>query len=149
VDGSVWSETAANIAFQLIRSYGSQVDVVSVADVPSHLYGISVSAADQMILEARRHLDKITHEAESRDIEASYYLREGDPAKILIELVLKLASDLIIMGSHGRTGISRLLMGSVTERVIHNSPCPILVVRSTLSLAAADEQVRQFGEQGV
>jgi len=145
VDGSVWSKAAANIAFQLVQSYGSQVDLVSVADVPSHLYGVSVSAANEMIDLARRHLDQITHEAKSRDIEANYYLREGDPAKILIELVRKQAVDLIIMGSHGRTGLTRLLMGSVTERVIHDSPCPVLVIRSTLSLAAAEKPVRQSG----
>ncbi|MFH1113682.1 MAG: universal stress protein [Pseudomonadota bacterium] len=139
VDGSEWSTAAADKAFQLVRSYGSQLDVVSVADVPPHLYGVSVAAANEMILEARRRLEQITHEAESRDIEANYVLREGEPAKILIELVHNHASDLIIMGSHGRTGLKRLLMGSVTERVIHNSPCPVLVVRSTLSLAEAVE----------
>lgn len=145
VDGSAWSKAAAHVAFQLVQSYGSQVDLVSVADVPSHLYGVSVSAANQMIDLARRHLDEITNEAKSRDIEANYYLREGDPAEILIDLVRKQASELIIMGSHGRTGLTRLLMGSVTERVIHNSPCPILVVRTTLSLTAAEKPVRQSG----
>ncbi len=145
VDGSVWSRAAAHIAFELADSYGSQVDVLSVADVPSHLYGISVSAAEQMIREARGNMDKIAREAELKDIKANYHLREGEPAKILIELVGKQGSELIVMGSHGRTGLTRLLMGSVTERAIHNSPCPVLVVRSTLSLAAVDEPARQSG----
>ncbi len=145
VDGSEWSRAAADIAFQLVRSYGSRLEVVSVADVPSHLYGLSISAADQMILRARQYLERITCEAEARGIEANSVLREGEPAKILIELVHNQASDLIIMGSHGRTGLTRLLMGSVTERVVHNSPCPILVVRCTLSLAEADQPVCQSG----
>ena len=48
---------------------------------------------------------------------------------VITDLAKKFASDLIVMGSHGRTGIKRLLMGSVTEKVLGYAPCPVLVIR--------------------
>jgi nucleotide-binding universal stress UspA family protein len=50
------------------------------------------------------------------------------PDDAIIQAALKYGVDLIILGSHGRTGLSRLLMGSVTERVIGSAACPVLVV---------------------
>lgn len=145
VDGSASSRAAADLAFRLFDSYGSQVTVVTVADVPSHLYGISAQAVDEILSESRQHLDQIRQEAESREIDADYILREGEPAEILTDLAGKKGSDLIVMGSHGRTGLTRLLMGSVTDRVIKNSACPILVVRNSLSLTTTDAVARKPG----
>lgn len=153
VDGSASSQVAVHLAFQLGEAYGSEVLVVSVADVPSHVYGISGEAAEKMIADSRRHLDKIASEALSHEAQAEYILREGEPARILIELASQRSSNLIIMGSHGRTGLTRLLMGSVTERVIQGSPCPILVVRDALASEAdgvtgfrSDRSVRDIKE---
>lgn len=132
VDGSQWSRSAAHRAFQFVESYGARLTVVSVADVPSHLYGLSPGAAEEMISESREYLAETRQEAETRDIHAQYVVHEGNPAEKLIEVVSSLKADLLIVGSHGRTGLKRLLMGSVTERVVQYSPCPVLVVRSTV-----------------
>ncbi len=139
VDGSASSQAAARLAFELVQAYGSQVLMVSVADVPPHLYGISAGAAEKMISLARGHMERILSEAQSCDVEAECVVREGEPAKILVELANQRSTDLIIIGSHGRTGLTRLLMGSVTERVIKASPCPILVVRDSTAAAAVGE----------
>ncbi|MEJ2718023.1 MAG: universal stress protein [Deltaproteobacteria bacterium] len=145
IDGSPSSRAAADIAFRLFDSYGSEVTFATVADVPSHLYGISAQAVDRILSESRQHLDEIRNEAASREIDAEYILREGEPAEILTEVAGKQESDLIVMGSHGRTGLTRLLMGSVTDRVIKNSGYPILVVRNALSSVATDGLVRKPG----
>jgi nucleotide-binding universal stress UspA family protein len=137
VDGSTSSRAAADLAFRLADSYGSQVTIATVADIPSHLYGVSAQAVDKILTESRHHLDEIRREAESREVDADYIIREGEPAEILTELAGKKESDLIVMGSHGRTGLTRLLMGSVTDRVIKNSARPILVVRSAVSSMTA------------
>lgn len=142
IDGSRSSRAAADLAFRFVDSYGSEVTVATVADVPSHLYGISAQAVDQIVSESRDHLDQIRREAESREIDAEYLIREGAPAEILIEWAGTQESDLIVMGSHGRTGLTRLLMGSVTDRVIKNSTCPILVVRKSLPSVATNVLVR-------
>ena len=68
--------------------------------------------------------------AASRGIIAEDFVREAESAdEVIIELARKANIDLIVMGSHGRTGLKRLLMGSVTERVISSAPCPVLVVK--------------------
>lgn len=53
----------------------------------------------------------------------------GSPAKLILDVAQDIQADLIVMASHGRTGVNKLLIGSVAERVLHGSPCPILIVR--------------------
>jgi nucleotide-binding universal stress UspA family protein len=57
-------------------------------------------------------------------------LLTGDPAATIVELATAEAVDLIVMGTHGRTGLRRLLMGSVAEAVIRAAPCPVLIYRA-------------------
>lgn len=54
---------------------------------------------------------------------------QGDPALEICEVARQAGHDLIVMGTHGRTGLTRLFLGSVAERVIREAPCPVLVVR--------------------
>ncbi|MES4786478.1 MAG: universal stress protein, partial [Nitrospiraceae bacterium] len=57
-------------------------------------------------------------------------MREGTPADVILEAAQEQHADLIIMGTHGRRGVSRLLFGSVTEAVLRRSPSPVLTVKS-------------------
>lgn len=129
-DGSESATGALSLAFDFAREYGSDLDVLSVADVPSHLYGVSPAAASDLIEKARRSLEKAERHAADNDVSAGFLLLEGDPSDIVVETARQKNAGLIIMGSHGRTGIRRLLMGSVTERVIGHSPCPVIVARA-------------------
>jgi len=130
VDGSESSNVAADHAFELQKSYGSKVQVLSVADVPDHLYGLDPSVAQGMIDIARRNLEDVSKRIANIGENAEMVLREGEPAKIIAEIAEKTHVGMIIVGSHGRTRLRRLLMGSVTERVIGLAPCPILVTRA-------------------
>jgi len=60
-------------------------------------------------------------------VQAEVFIKDGEPHQAIVELAAERASDLIVMGSHGRKGLTRLLMGSVTERVIGYANCPVLV----------------------
>jgi nucleotide-binding universal stress UspA family protein len=62
-------------------------------------------------------------------VSVEYRLCEGDPATEVVRLAGETHSDLIVMATHGRTGISRLLLGSVTEMVLRRAPCPVLTIR--------------------
>lgn len=64
-------------------------------------------------------------------------LRAGQPAEAVTDFARVLQADLLVIGTHGRTGLARALMGSVAEAVIRQAPCPVLVIRS---LSAAEEK---------
>ncbi len=130
IDGSEPGRTALRPAFYLQNSYGTKVTLLTVANVPSHLYGVDPMVAEGFIGEARKVLERAATEATAMGIHAESYLGEGDPADVITEFAQKEHADLILMGSHGRTGLGRLLMGSVAERVIGHSLCPVLITRS-------------------
>jgi universal stress protein A len=62
-------------------------------------------------------------------LEVRYLLREGDPATVIEQVAREQNCDLVVLGTHGRTGLDRLFMGSIAEQVIRRCPCPALVVR--------------------
>jgi nucleotide-binding universal stress UspA family protein len=64
-------------------------------------------------------------------VEVEHRLEEGDPAVVIGDIADRLGCDLIVMGSHGRTGVGRLLMGSVAEHVLRQSARPVLTVKAT------------------
>jgi len=65
-------------------------------------------------------------------------LEEGEPAEEILRVALLCGADLIVMGTHGRRGLSRLLMGSVAERVVRAAPCPVLTLRTPFAPAEAE-----------
>jgi nucleotide-binding universal stress UspA family protein len=130
IDGSTESKRAVDLAFRFHRSYGSQLTILAVADVPPHIYGISAEVADEIIVKARKELEQVKIKSQEEDIIAELLLHEGDPSHVITDIARKRNSNLILMGSHGRSGLKRLLMGRVTERVIGRAPCPVLVART-------------------
>ena len=130
IDGSEFSDGAVQRAFTLHRSYGSKLFALSVADVPPHLYGVSPAAAEGIIAKARENLVHVERQAHAAGVPVEPVLREGDPAQLITDIAEKQHMELIVIGSHGRSGLGRLLMGSVTERVIGHAGCPVLVTRS-------------------
>jgi nucleotide-binding universal stress UspA family protein len=63
------------------------------------------------------------------DLTLRRLLREGDPAQVIEQVVREESCDLVVLGTHGRTGLEHLLMGSIAERIIRRCPCPVLVVK--------------------
>jgi nucleotide-binding universal stress UspA family protein len=63
-------------------------------------------------------------------VAVEHRLEYGDPAAVILQTAQEIDADLIVMGTHGRTGLRRLLMGSVAERVVRKGPCPVLTLRS-------------------
>jgi nucleotide-binding universal stress UspA family protein len=94
----------------------------------------SPEAARRLVEDTRRSLERCRAEAEqiARGRVAAESVA-GDPASEIVRFAERQAVDLIVMGTHGRTGIRRILLGSVAERVVRSAPCSVLVVRpSTL-----------------
>ena len=66
----------------------------------------------------------------------AYLVRDGDPAATILAAAAELGCDMIVMGTHGRSGLERLLTGSVAETVMRQARCPVLVLRSPEHLIA-------------
>ncbi|MFA6054662.1 MAG: universal stress protein [Thermodesulfovibrionales bacterium] len=117
-DGSKYSDAAASEAFGIAKKCGSSLFVISVA------------SADTEVASAAGNVKKVTGTAERENIHIEGIAVKGKPYEAIIETAKQKRADLIIMGSHGRTGLERLLMGSVTERVIGHSEVAVLVVKA-------------------
>lgn len=130
-DGSKYSNVAAEKAINFAKSYGGELKVISIVEVPSSVYGIAPGAVEDMIKQAKGYVEDIRKKAEATGIKAETSIIEGEEAyQKICELAREQNINTIFLGSHGRTGLKRLLMGSVAEKVIGYSPCPVLVARS-------------------
>ncbi|MDP3298056.1 MAG: universal stress protein [Thermodesulfovibrionia bacterium] len=129
-DGSKYSEAASKKAIDLAKSYGGVLKILSVVDVPPEFYAESPKTVDDMINKAKGYVEVVKKQAEAARVKVETFVREGEAYQVITNIAKEQNAGIIIMGSHGRTGLKRLLMGSVTEKVIGHSPCPVLVVKS-------------------
>jgi nucleotide-binding universal stress UspA family protein len=90
-----------------------------------------------LIGEASRQLGELVKQAEAAGITPTFEVLIGRPAGAIAEAAAARDSDLIVMGTHGRSGLAHLMLGSVAERVIRLAPCAVLTVRETARKAAA------------
>jgi nucleotide-binding universal stress UspA family protein len=136
-DGSRYSDAAAMEAVGIAKRCGAKLTVISV--VPSE----AVSPFDIVHSEMQRDLitereqkaaecntKNIRDAAGKEGVGAEALIRQGKPYEAIVDTAKERNIDLIVVGSHGKTGFEKLLMGSVTERVIGLSPCAVLVVRA-------------------
>jgi len=128
-DGSRFSEKAVERAIDFAKSYGGVLELVSVAPLTEELYAQAPNVAEDLIKKARTFAEEAKAKAEAGGIVAKTYVAEGDPYEVITKLAGEHHSDVVIMGSHGKTGLKRLLMGSVAGKTIGHSPCPVLVVK--------------------
>jgi nucleotide-binding universal stress UspA family protein len=93
------------------------------------LPGYSPEWYEEVRAAARERLDEACERATAADVPCSVAIRMGSPARRIVSYVTENDVDSVVMGSHGRTGVSRVLLGSVAERVVRRSPVPVTVVR--------------------
>jgi nucleotide-binding universal stress UspA family protein len=134
-DFSDASRAALHIAADLARQYGASVLILHVAESlgPEHItFG---EAGAQLQPEGYRHRLEAEFEklvpAAGLDVPIEYLLTEGDSAAEIVRVAHERSCDLIVLGTHGRTGLRRLLGGSVAEHVVRVAPCPVLSIRHT------------------
>lgn len=129
-DGSRYSAAATEKAISFAKSYGGNLLVVSVVDIPSEFYAEAPKAVEDMIKKAKEYTSAVKKQAEAAGVKTETYVGEAEADAAILNLAAEQKADMIVMGSHGRTGLRRLLMGSVTEKVIGNATCPVLVAKS-------------------
>jgi nucleotide-binding universal stress UspA family protein len=89
--------------------------------------------------EIREDMRRITNRAGMESREVILSAQDGDPATNIVDHALETAADLVVMGTHGRSGFERLLIGSVAEKVVRKAPCPVLLVPPHLTTAVPED----------
>ena len=129
-DGSAGMEAVIDHAGQLAAEHGARVhalyvvDTASLSDLP--VEGGFDGVSRQLNTEGERALDDVEDRLEA-PVERT--LTDGSPAREIVAYATEEGCDVVVMGTHGRTGVDRLILGSVAERVVRSSPVPVLTVR--------------------
>ena len=126
-DGSKYSEAAVDEAINYAKSYGGSLKVISAVDINEEFMANAPYLVDKMVEKAKSGLEDVRNKAEQEGVDAETFVREGEPYRVIVDLAEKLNTDTIVMGSHGKSGLKRIFMGSVTSRVIGHTPCPVLI----------------------
>lgn len=131
-DGSDEVESAIDHAIALAAETGARIHALYVVDTAT---ATAVPEAQWTTMEeflegaGERALEAVTAQVAERDIPVQTALRHGTPHKEILAYVDERDVDLVVMGTHGRSGLDRVLLGSVTEKVIRQATVPVLVTR--------------------
>ena len=135
MDFSEQSERALELSLKFASLYNARIEILNVIQ-PISFYpyyysdffvkeGISKKIEDDV----KVRLDSLVEEKREIYKDINYKIYMGEPFQEILEEVKTIRADLIIMGTHGRTGFSHLLMGSVAERVVRLADCPVMTVK--------------------
>jgi nucleotide-binding universal stress UspA family protein len=136
-DFSEQAQHAFAAACSLARDHGSRVVVLYVRAPTVVAYGEMGPIVPDPVWtpkDVKAALDAL--HLPDPGVEVEYRVAEGDPAAEIVRLAHVVAANLIVMGTHGRTGLGRFLMGSVAEAVLRRAPCPVLTLRAPFFVGA-------------
>jgi nucleotide-binding universal stress UspA family protein len=133
-DFSPYSNVAYFHAIALAEGHGARLAIVHVFSPASFRPVVIEGAISPVEIGDREEREHWRGQLEqirpvNPNIAVEHVLLEGDPAREIIDYAAEADIDLIVMGTHGRTGLERLLMGSVAEKVLRGAPCSVLVVK--------------------
>ncbi len=135
LDGSELAEAALDAAVPLAKAFDAEVLVLGVLDLTAGMYDVYSEAFSPVDLKAQLEkfietaLERAKGHLVAQGIRARRFLEVGIPHEEIAALAAREGAELIVMTTHGRKGLTHLLLGSVTEKLIRTSPCPVLVVR--------------------
>jgi nucleotide-binding universal stress UspA family protein len=140
-DGSDGVEQALEHAIDLAKNHDATLHTLYVVELtalpaefdPARVY-------DELEAEGRTAIGAVADRAEDADVPVEAYVASGPPHRAILDYVPDHDIDLIIMGTHGRTGLDRYLLGSVTEKVVRLSEVPVLTVRTGPGQSSADTE---------
>ncbi|MBI4517411.1 MAG: universal stress protein [Deltaproteobacteria bacterium] len=137
VDFSDTALQALDYAIEFGKPFRPELVVLFVVEpvyyaTPADLYGPAANLS--MLLDEQRRIGKeqllrLAAELEKRGVNARTVLQTGTPFQVIVDTAERLKADLIVMATHGRTGLSHVLLGSVAERVVRSAACPVVTVR--------------------
>ena|SRR5579871_1148790 len=136
VDFSDYSKEALADAAVLAKHFGADLYLFHAFDVPAY-YVPSMGGRGLKVLDwlrtlredAHKQLEALAWEVQQQGVKVHPTLKEGVPFREIPKAAKEMEADLIVLGTHGRTGLDRFLMGSVAEEVARRAPCPILLIK--------------------
>ena len=143
-DFSPPSDAALDYARILATRFGSALEILHVVDdptvesdfVPDGFAASTEGIRNGLVEHSRERLDSLMTFVDRARYHAHAETLFGSPAQTIVDYAIATGAGLIVMGTHGRTGLAHLLMGSVAEQVVRTAPCPVLTVRQ---VAVADD----------
>ncbi|MBK6793385.1 MAG: universal stress protein [Anaerolineales bacterium] len=136
LDGSKVAEGVLPHARSLAYSEGAELILLTITANPAMDFlfsdpGLAAEAVQEQEEKSRTYITSIETDLKSAGFKVSILLRVGSVAEAILGVAEELQVDAIAMSTHGRTGAARWLLGSVAERVVHNSKVPVLLIRAT------------------
>ena len=123
VDGSESAKKAETAALKITKSYNIRMAALYVVNVPS------TSEQAELIKFGEKVLDEVAEDGKKMGVEVQKILKLGSPADTILNVAKSLNVHTIVMGSEGKKGLKRVLLGSVAENVVRNAQCSVLVAR--------------------
>ena len=143
-DFSPASDIAFNYAIDLAARQGSRVHLLHVIEetnfataYPDGFYVELPGVREHLLNEANNRLRAMAEQCADTGVTVTTEVASGRPARVIAEMAKNRGTDLIVMGTHGRSGFAHLLLGSVAERIVRTAPCAVLTVRDTPRIADA------------
>ena len=134
IDFSEHSLAALDVALKIVQQNDAALYLLNVAPMPAGAAGFQPVPMDPYPIvekDRREQLEKLARERIPAAVRCETLVTSGDPAERVLETARGLDADLIVMGTHGRKGLGHLVLGSVAERVVRESPVPVLTTHST------------------
>ena len=132
VDFSDTSMNAANNAINFSMEIKAEITFIHIIDIQAmqnigDLSGGGINDINLLIEEEKPVLSKLKDECDKKGIKVKTVLTHGEPVSVILETIKEGGHDLIIMGTHGKTGLTRLVLGSIAENVVRKSNIPVLL----------------------
>ena len=146
VDFTEFSNRAADYAAMIARRFGAKIQLVHVIEQFTYSVTDTIQVVDHysaLRTIAQPLMDTLKNRLGRKGVKVDGLVTRGNPAFQIVEQARKNRSDLIVMGTHGRTGVQHLLLGSVAERVVRLATCPVLTVRGAGKPSRGRERVRK------
>lgn len=134
-DFSPASEGALPFALRLARIYGSKLNVAHVILPEPHprVLGSRTGDQDNLWDDAAERLDEFTHRSSIGDVHCTSLLSTGDLAEVIPAMIREHGIEMVVVGTRGRRGVSRIMLGSAAERIYRSASCPVLTIGPRVS----------------
>lgn len=145
LDLSEHSRRALTYAKKLAASYDARIDLLHVIVALAHpgIYGMIPNPTPEVTKDLKKRVKqemrRRIEEAKGPEVEVAFHLVRGDASGSILDFAEEQGTDLIVMTSHGLTGLDRFMLGSVTEKVMRSARCPIYIVKSFARMVGLEE----------